>query len=201
MNTPDLDLLQQFETSRDEGNLFQSDRDEAAQNRWIKEQSEKLGGAIFLVPNATERRPQGEQQAAGIDTMFGDILDPQINNLPEDLRDIEPNLRCIIEHEPSKQTLKRYGVDETRDVIFHVALIILKEKGLVNEVRFRGIDVADLAVWDNSWYIVRSVHRSAYFGQRASAFFTAAACNRYRLNNVTTNQTAPGSCPEEEVIG
>lgn len=200
-NTPSLELLAMFEEDRDEGNLFQSDRDKAAQDRWVKEQSQKLGGAIYLVPNATERRPQGPQQASGIDPMFGDIVDPQIVVKPEELQELQPNFRCIIEHEPSKQILKRYGIDETRDVIFHLPLVLLKEAGLVNPIRFRGIDVGDMAVWDNSWYVVRSAHRSAYFGQRTDHFFTAATCDRYRLNNIPTNQRSSDGCPEEEVIG
>lgn len=179
-------ILQQFEASRTEGNLFQSSRDYSAQNLWVLEQVEKLGAAVHLFVTANQRTPQGPLETSGVDTLYGDILDPEYFSNPEEKDQRKFNLRAIVEHHPSKQVLKRYGIDEVRDVIFHVPFQRLVDVGLVTPTRFRGIDIGDLFLWDGTWFIVLSTHREAYFGQTISSFFTSCACMRYRHNSVLT---------------
>lgn len=191
-------ILQQLEATRKEGGLFQSDRDFNAQERWTVEGCDKRGAAIQYLPSVTVRKAQADDplsSGAGVDELYGDILDPQF--LTELKRE---NMRCYVEHHPSKQQLKKYSIAETKEVIFHIPLATLRKAGLVTTRRFRGADIGDLVVWDGSWYIVDAAHRGSFFGQRISHYFTAAICSRYILNNVTTEDT-PKICPEEDSTG
>jgi hypothetical protein len=189
------DLLRQFEATRTEGNLFQSPLDFASQKRWIDEQVRRLGAAVHLMVTSTQRAPQGPKQSAGVDPLYGDILDPEFfTDAERDERKF--NLRAIVEHHPSKQVLKRYGIEEEREVIFHVPFSVLEEIGLVTDLRFRGIDIGDLFMWDGSWYIVLSVHREAFFGQTVSNYFTSSTCKRYRHNSIPTNDVADNNREE-----
>jgi hypothetical protein len=182
-------LLKQFEASRAEGNLFQSKLDFASQSRWVEEQVRRMGASVHLMVTSTQRAPQGPKQSAGVDPLYGDILDPEF--FTDEGRDERQfNLHALVEHHPSKQVLKRYGIEEEREVMFHVPFSVLEEKGLVTDLRFRGIDIGDLFLWDGSWYISLSVHREAYFGQTVSNYFTTATCKRYRHNSVPTNDVA-----------
>lgn len=188
------DILQQLETRRKEGGLWQSDRDYRAQERWIVEGCVKRGAKIQYLPSVTVRKAQGDDplsSGAGVDKLYGDILDPQfLDKLKRE------NLACYVEHNPSKQKLKKYSIDEEKDVIFHIPLKLLKDAKLVTKKRFRGADIGDLVIWDGTWYIVDAVHRGSFFGQRISHYFTAAICSRYRLNNVPTE--ASPECPGDE---
>lgn len=191
-------ILEQLERSRQEGGLWQSDRDFRAQDRWTVEGCNKRGAAIQYLPSVTVRRAQGDDPLStgqGIDPLYGDILDPQFI---EDLK--RENMRAWVEHKPSEQKLKMYSISEEKDVIFHIPFTTLKKAGLVTKRRFRGADIGDLVVWDGTWYIARAVHRGSYFGQRISHFFTAVFCDRYILNSVAIEDVAD-DCPEEESTG
>lgn len=198
MAIPEQDgILAQFEKSRLEGNLFQSTRDFDAQGRWVGEQVEKLGAAVHLMVTSTQREPQGNLESAGVDPLYGDILNPEfLSDKPEDQRKF--NLRCLVEHHPSKQTLKRYGIDEEREVIFHFVFETLKALGLVTSRRFRGVDIGDLVFWDGTWYLVLSTHREAYFGQTVSTYFTSTTCKRYRHDSVPIDDVADNEREEDE---
>jgi hypothetical protein len=190
-------ILAQFEASRTEGNLFQSKKDFDAQLQWVEEQVEKLGAAVHLMVTSTQRAPQGNLESAGVDPLYGDILNPEfLTGTPEDQRQF--NLRCIVEHHPSKQTLKRYGIDEEREVIFHFVFSKLEKVGLVTEKRFRGIDIGDLVFWDGTWYLVLSTHREAFFGQTVSQYFTSTTCKRYRHDSVPIGDVADHEREENE---
>lgn len=190
--------MQQLESARTEGGLWQSDRDFSAQERWVVEGCVKRGAKIQYLPSVTVRRAQGNDPLSsgqGIDPLYGDILDPQW------LKELErKDLPCFVEHQPSKQKLKKYSIDEQKEVIFHIPFCLLKKEGLVTRKRFRGADIGDLVVWDGSWYIVDAAHRGSYFGQRINHYYTAAICNRYRLNNVPV-EDYPDDCPEEDSTG
>lgn len=191
---PEQSFLELFEKSRSEGNLFQSSIDYALQSRIVREQVEKLGAAVHLMVTSTMRNPQGPTQSAGVDSLYGDILDPEFFADSPDQRQF--NIRVLVEHHPSKQLLKKYGIDEEREVLFHFPFEALEERGLVTEERFRGVDIGDLVMWDGSWYIAVSVHREAYFGQTVSHFFTSISCKRYRHNSVPTEDAADHECSE-----
>lgn len=184
------DILKLFEETREEGNLFQSSIDFAAQQSWVEEQVRVLGAAVHLFITATQRSPQGPRESAGVDPLYGDILDPEFFNEPADKDQRQFNLRALVEHHPTKQMLKRYGIDEEREVIFHFPFTVLESLGLVTEKRFRGIDPGDLVMWDGTWYITLSTHREAYFGQTISNYFTSTTCKRYRHNSVPTGDVA-----------
>lgn len=189
--------LTEFEKIRKEGGLFQGDRDFSAQDRWVKEGTRKIGAKIHYLPVSTARHPRSGE-SAGVDDLYGDILDPEFLDNEELVDQRKFNLECFVQHKPSKQLLKKYGIDEQREVIFHIPFSVLRDKGLVTDKRFRGSDIGDLVIWDGTWYMVYSSHRGSYFGQRVSHFFTAAVCDRYRLNNIPTEDRA-NLCPEEKV--
>jgi hypothetical protein len=181
------DILKRWEASRDKTGLFQSDRDFDAQNRWVKEQVEKLGAAVHLFVTSTVRGlGDGPGESAGVDPLYGDILDPEwfADGGEDDKQKF--NIRCLVEHSPSKQKLKRYGIEEVRDVIFYFPFEKLEEEGLVTQVRHRGVDIGDIIEWDSTLYIVLSSHRESYFGQTVSNYFTSATCKRYIHNAVPT---------------
>jgi hypothetical protein len=175
MGIPTKSLLDQFEERRAEASLlFQSSRDGSAQDRWVTELSEKLGAAIHFIQRFTQRSPQGTVEGGGIDPLYGDIPNPAYQ---DDL--VKLNMRAIIDHKPSRQSLKKFGVMEDRDVVFWIPRAELTKYGLVTERRFRGADIGDLIVWDGTWYIAQNVHRDHYFGQSDKFFFVGVFANRY----------------------
>lgn len=196
------EILAQFETSRlsaEDDILFQQQRDFEAQDRWVREQVQKLGAPVHLLPVSTERNPQGIFQSAGVDPLDGDILNPEFLANPVELDQQKFNVRNIIEHEPSKQMLKKYGIDEEREVGFHFVKSILDDLGLVetNTRRFRGIDIGDLVFWDSTWYILQNVHRDHYFGQTVNPYFVVGFASRYPFDNVPIEDVSDNGCPDE----
>lgn len=173
--------------------LFQGDVDFSFLSGLSEEQSERIGATIHLIPVSTERDPQGEFQSAGVDSLDGDILDPEFFGNPDTKDNRILNFRCLIEHEPPKQMLKKYGVDEQREIVFFLPFPILKQKGIVSEWRPFGVDIGDLIVWDGTWYQAWNVHRDHYFGQRDKSHYIATFCNRYRHNSVPT-EDIPDPC-------
>lgn len=199
MGTPEQDLIVEFETRRrttERATLFQTDRDFRAQDRWVREQVEKLGAPVHLLPTSTQRDPQGFLQSAGVDPLDGDILNPEFFTGPE-VDERQFDIRVIVEHEPSKQMLMKYGIDEQREVGFHFVKSILVEKELVTERRFRGLDIGDLVFWDGTWYILQNVHRDHYFGQTVNNYFVVGFASRYTHDNVPIADVSDGGCPDE----
>ena len=200
MTKPTTSLAKQLEEERlaNEETFLQTDRDFSFKDGLVVERQELIGGVIHVIPVSTERNPVqgiGPFQTAGVDDLYGDILDPQFTDgNPEDQRKL--NCRGYIQHEPSKQLLTLYGIDEQREIAFYIARTTLTEVGLVSEWRFHGTDIGDLFVWDGTWYQAQNVHRAKYFGQRDLAHYTASFCNRFRHNAVPTNAVAD-PCPEE----
>jgi hypothetical protein len=184
MPIPQKSVLQQFtERQSEESLLFQGSRDFAGQNKWILDMVQKMGAPVYLFSRSTQRDPVGPAQSAGIDPLYGDILDPEYT-LPS-VKDKAP-LRALIQHNPSKQMLRKFGVEEVREVVFWFPKVLLEEAGLITERRFRGIDIGDLLVWDGTWYIAESVHRDHYLGQSSQFFFSVAFANRYSHNAIPT---------------
>lgn len=190
------EILRLFEESRGKEALFQTQRDYTAQQRWVEEQVLSLGAKVHLIPASTAKFPQGQLESAGVDPLYGDILDPEFVDGPGNLDQRKLNASCLVEHEPSKQLLKKYGVDEAKDCIFHFPTSLLGKLGLITYKRFRGVDIGDLVIWDNTWYIVQSSHRGAFFGNTNNPYFTSAFADRYRHNSVPTERVA-NDCPEE----
>ena len=169
---------------------FQSDRDVAYLESVTREQSKVIGGTIDFIPVSTERDPQSDRfETVGFDPLDGDILNPEFHGGGTDRDERRLSMRCLIEHEPPKQMLKKYGVDEQREIAFYIPFTILQEEGLVNEWRIHGADIGDLIVWDGSWYQIWNAYRDHYHGQRNRAFFIACFCNRFRHDSVPIEDT------------
>jgi hypothetical protein len=201
---PFTTVLKQWEAARKRGEeetFLQGNRDFSFLQNRTEEFVDLLGSPVHFVPVSTERDPRagvGPKQSAGVDPLDGDILDPGFFDNP-DLEDQRLfNMKSLVEHEPSKQNLKRYGVDEERDVIFHIPISTFEVKELVSEWRVNGADLGDLIVWDGTWYQIQNVHRGSYFGSRDLPHLIACAANRYRHNSVPTEDAAiTDFCPEE----
>ena len=193
-------ILQLFEEQRlqaEAGTLFQTQRDFDGQDRWVREQVEKIGAPVHLFPTSSQRDPQGIAQSAGVDPLDGDILNPEFFTDPEIVDERQFNMKCILEHEPSKQMLGKYGIDEQREVGFHFVKSVLRDKGLVTKRRFRGIDIGDLVFWDGTWYIIQNAHRDHYFGQTVNNYFVVGFASRYTHDNVLIADVSDGGCPED----
>lgn len=201
---PFTSVLKQWEAARrakDSEGFLQGDRDyEFLQNR-TEEFVDLYGAAVHFIPISTEVSPVGvvgPKQSAGVDPLDGDILDPGFFDNPsiEDQRLF--NIRALVEHTPSKQLLKRYGVDEERDVLFHIPISVLTANKLTSEWRVNGADLGDLIVWDGTWYQLENVHRGSYFGNRNLPHLIACAAVRYRHNSAGVDDDPDDDfCPEE----
>jgi len=194
MTIPKQSLASMFEDERSkvesEETRFQSDRDFNFLKKIVDEQSKLIGGTIDFFPVSTERNPQGDKNHSfGVDPLDGDILNPEFN-VEEDNLKSAIKMRCLIEHEPPKQMLKKYGVDEQREIVFYIPLSILEEVGLVDDWRINGADIGDLIVWEGSWYQAWNVYRDHYFGQRSKSFYIACFCDRYRHDAVPINDVS-----------
>lgn len=189
MSKPTTSLAKMLEAERadkERTTLFQSDRDFKFLNKKALEQSEKVGATVHFIPVSSELDPKGEFESAGVDELYGDILDPEFQGNPDGKDQRRLNIRCIIEHEPPKQLLKRYGIDEQREVVFYVPFEEFVREGVVSKWRPHGADIGDLFIWDGTWYQAWNVYRDHYFGQRAKAHFIACFANRYRHNAAPT---------------
>ncbi len=174
MTTPSQDLVRQFDESRQKDQLFASQRDYDSQVRILRKQIQEEGTAVVLLPRTSHRRPQGTMQASGVDPLDGDVLDLHFN------AEESHRLALWVPHAPSKQMLKKYGIDEDRDVVFWFLFEDLKDAGLVTQQKFRGIDLGDLVVWDRTWYRIDNVHRHEYLGQSERFFYSLGFSTRYR---------------------
>lgn len=196
MGTPHEDLLKLYDAQRSNPKLFHDRLDANFLDHLVGERNELVGAHVNLFPRATAVDPQGEHEAPGVDPLDGDINRPEFKDFAE-LDDRKINIACIVEHNPSKQSLKKFGVDEQREVIFHFPFVLLQEKGLVNDgLRFRGLIIGDLVEWDSSWYYILSVHRGHYLGQSDHFFVTSGTANRYRLDAL--RQVANNNLKEQD---
>jgi hypothetical protein len=180
---PHQNLIAQFEAMRSQPKIFQDELSGNMLDGIAKERVDIMGAHVNLLIMSSQRNPKGVLESSGVDELDGDILDPEFMDSPAELDHRKIDLPCLIEHTPTKQMLKKFGIDELREVIFHFPFATLKEKGLVTERRFRGIDIGDLIEWDGTFYVTLNVHRGTYFGQSDRFFFTSSFTNRYRLDS------------------
>jgi len=183
MSEPHTDLLAKYEALRGQPKLFHHPLDGDNLDRFVRERCDLLGAHVNLIPRSTQRNPRGKLENPGVDSLDGDVINPEFLDF-KDLDERKLNIACLVVHQPTKQLLKKYGVDEMREIIFHFPFSLLKEKGLVNDVKFRGLDIGDLIEWDGTFYIVWNVHRDTYFGESDRFFFTSGMCDRYRHDSI-----------------
>jgi hypothetical protein len=185
MPTPARKLLDMLETERSKvTHTFQTSFDGSGQARWIEEYVERCGAGVHLFPRSTQRHPgDSPGMSAGVDPLYGDIQDPEFNDGSKRF-----NIKALVEHSPSRQRLTTIGIREDRDVAFWYPFSILQKNGLVTPLRFRGIDIGDLMVWDGTWYISENVHREYYFGSTDTFFFTVAYCIRYQHGSIPVDE-------------
>jgi hypothetical protein len=183
MSEPHADVLAKLEAIRGQPRTFHDRLDGEYLDLLVQERADVLGAMVNLIPRSTQRNPRGSLESPGVDGLDGDVIDPEFLDFEgNDQRKL--NFSCIVEHNPSKQMLKKFGIDELREVVFHFSLKALRDAGLVTEAKFRGVDLGDLVEWDGTWYIAHNVHRNSYFGQSDRFLTVSAFCDRYRLNTI-----------------
>lgn len=186
MSRPEQSILGELELKRARlPQLFQGITDGDLLDRMAIDYTEKMGAPTFFYNRSTYRDPQGPTQSAGVDDLFGDVQDPEF--LQEKG---QHQLRSVVEHKPSDQRLLHFGVDEQREVIFWYPAGMLRRAELITEIRFRGIEIGDLIVWDGSWYIVAEAHRDHYLGNSGRFIWSGAFCNRYHHGALPVNMQA-----------
>jgi len=181
MMIPEQRIIDILESRRKKAtHLFQSEGDYDAQNMWVREYVDQAGANLSVYLNITARDPQ-PGESGGVHPLYGDIRDPAIESLTK------KDFRAIVDHKVSAQKLKKYGIDEEREVVFWFPFSSLQEAGVITPVRFRGLAIGDLVFWDSTWYIAENVHRDHYQGQTDRFFFVGAFCNRYRHDSIDSN--------------
>lgn len=189
--TVSQELVAAFEARRSAKTQFgQGKRDQDSQDRAAREYVRRYGATTaHLIPRLNDRR-----NSPGVDALDGDIEDPQFLTSATRF-----NFPCLIDHQPSKSLLGKYGVDEQRDAIFHWPFSELQEAGLVTPLRFRGIRAGDFVFWDGTFYVIRDAHRSHYHGLTDRVIMVAGDATRYQhtvsLPNHESRDFPP--CPVE----
>lgn len=195
--TPDQEILAAFEAQRAEASfLFVDKQDCDFLDGLIQERNAAQMASVFLIPRLSQRDAQAEQGDVNVGApinIYGDTIDPIVNIGKLDHNNKNAHqVRAFAQHEPSKQSLRKYGIEEEREVVFWFPRVSLEALGLTTPRCFRGVEIGDFVVWDNTWYITDNAHRDHYFGQSDRFFFTGAFCTRYHHNSVPTNMTVKG---------
>lgn len=189
------DLLASFEASRKEPKRFQGQRDRDSRDRFIKDYV-KNGAPVQLILRANQIR-QVDGAHGGVDPLDGDLLDVSYIE-----QAVHYNFNAIVEHEPSRQLLTKFQIDEQREVIFNFPRVLLEEQGLVGQpLRWRGVAIGDVVEWDGTFYLVKNVHRRYYHGQTTHWYWTSAFCDRYRHTATPKHPEGPARPDAEVIIG
>ncbi len=143
----------------------------------ISEYYERSNGKVTVFPLSSSI-VSTDPAAVKIDELYGTVEEVEIDGVKSHL-----DVDCNIQLQPSKQILKRFGIDEQREILFSFQISKLQELGLVEEGNFRGIEIGDLVNFDDTLYELLSVHRQGYFGQTNLAHFVTATADRYIRNN------------------
>lgn len=92
-------------------------------------------------------------------------------------------VHAYVEHQPSEQELMKYGIDEQRDVLFHMSTPLLEEQGLLSgEGDGSAWLLGSRMVFDNDEYEIKSQHRATdgYWANTNVAFVIVVSGLRVR---------------------
>lgn len=89
-------------------------------------------------------------------------------------------IRCYVEHNPTKKSLKKYGLEQTRDVLFKITTMHLADIGYLqnNSVWMIG----DLIKWGSDFYEIKDQipDNNAYWATTNIPFYYVLAADYYR---------------------
>jgi hypothetical protein len=96
---------------------------------------------------------------------------------------MEPlSVKCLPEHKPSSKALTKYGLDESRDVLFHIPTLFLADVDyLMREPNDTWI-IGDLIKWGYDYYEVKDQikNNDSYWAQTNIPMFITLAADFYR---------------------
>lgn len=83
---------------------------------------------------------------------------------------------AFVKINPSKQELKKYGIDETKEVLLLLSTIVLEEQGLTDG----SLRIGDKVVWDGVEYEIMTFHREEPWANTNVYFHVACTLQRFR---------------------
>ena len=102
-------------------------------------------------------------------------------------------VKAFMKFNPESPLLKKYGIDEQRDVFMHIATPHLVDLGLAQESTdpYPGdnvpptikliLGIGDRFTFDENTYDIMSVQRTVYWGNSGYPLWVVCTANRYRL--------------------
>lgn len=138
--------------------------DVTVQKVWIREHTER-------------HFPQVELIRLDRATTF---VDPLYHEAPA-RRWLDPiPLWASVQHRPSKKALTKYGIEQSRDVLFDVSTLHLSELGILEQSET--FLIGDLIRWGGDHYEIKDQIRdtSAYWGTTNIPFFLVLGADYYR---------------------
>lgn len=104
-------------------------------------------------------------------------------------------LRTMLQENPSQYQLSKWGLDETREIVFFPAVIALVEAGLAeftesDDVTTRptfDIAIGDRITWDDRRFLVMEIAREKQWGNTNLPIYLRVTCSLWR-------ETTPPAC-------
>lgn len=107
-----------------------------------------------------------------VDGLYNETSDPRFHD-PE-------MVFCYVDHEPTKKSLIKYGLDQTRDVMFQIATLHLDDLGILeNNDTFL---IGDLIHWGDDFYEIKDQSRDteSYWINTNIPFYLVLGADLYR---------------------
>jgi len=107
--------------------------------------------------------------------------------------DLPIGVRAFVKFNPETPLLKRYGIDEQRDVFLHIATPHLVDMGLIIEATDEYpqdnipptlkliMGIGDRFTFDENTYDILSVQRTVYWANSGYPLWVVCTANRYRI--------------------
>lgn len=96
---------------------------------------------------------------------------------------MEPlKVRCLPDHKPSQKALTRFGLEQSRDVLFHIPTLFLADVEYLYREPNDDWMIGDLIKWGYDHYEVKDQikQNDAYWAQTNIPMFITLACDYYR---------------------
>lgn len=90
-------------------------------------------------------------------------------------------IRARVEHNPSKQRLMRWGIEESRDIIVSFSSVLLDDLGILEKTS--NFLIGDIVRFDDDLYEIRDQHRPSegYWGNTNIPLYISCSCSRFKF--------------------
>lgn len=91
------------------------------------------------------------------------------------------SIKCLPDHQPSKKTLTKFGIDQSRSVLFKVPTLLLADAGyLLNDDTWM---IGDLIKWGGDYYEILDQIKvnDGYWATTNVPFYIVLGANYYRM--------------------